>query len=83
METIAIKNKNKPNYEYFNVIIEKDEDDYLFASVTLLKIFYVQGKSLGELIKRITEAIELYLEVEKEEFKPLKFLGVQRVIIKK
>ncbi len=67
--------------KYFNVIIEKDEDGYLVASVPSLKGCHTQGKTLDELISRITEAIELCLEVEQEEFKPLEFIGVQRVEI--
>jgi predicted RNase H-like HicB family nuclease len=66
---------------YFNVIIEKDEDGYLIASVPSLKGCHTQGKSLDELMSRITEAIELCLEVEQEEIKPLEFIGVQRVAI--
>lgn len=69
--------------EYFNVVIEKDEDGYLVASVPSLKGCHTQAKTFDELIERITEAIELYLEVENEQFKPLEFIGVQRVAIKK
>jgi predicted RNase H-like HicB family nuclease len=68
---------------YFNVIIEKDEDGYLIASVPSLKGCHTQAKSLDELMSRITEAIELCLEVEQEQFKPLEFIGVQRVAITK
>jgi len=68
---------------YFNVIIEKDEDGYLIASVPSLKGCHTQAKNLDELMLRITEAIELCLEVEKEEFNPLEFIGVQRVAITK
>ncbi len=69
--------------EYFNVVIEKDEDGYLVASVPSLKGCHTQAKTMDELLARITEAIELCLEVEQEEFKPLEFIGVQRIAIKK
>jgi predicted RNase H-like HicB family nuclease len=69
--------------EYFNVIIERDEDGYLVASVPSLKGCHTQAKSFDELMERITEAIELCLEVEKEQFKPLEFVGLQRVAIKR
>jgi predicted RNase H-like HicB family nuclease len=65
----------------FNVIIEKDADGYLVASVPALKGCHTQAKSYDELIQRIQEAIELCLEMQNEEFEPLEFIGVQRVII--
>ncbi|MDJ0517103.1 MAG: type II toxin-antitoxin system HicB family antitoxin [Trichodesmium sp. MO_231.B1] len=67
--------------KYFNVIIEKDADGYLVASVPALKGCHTQAKSYDELIERIQEAIELCLEMENEEFEPLEFVGVQRVEI--
>jgi predicted RNase H-like HicB family nuclease len=67
--------------KYFNVIIEKDEDGYLVASVPSLKGCHTQARTFDQLIERITEAIELCLEVETEEIKPLEFIGVQRVAI--
>ncbi len=66
----------------YNVIIEKDADGYLVASVPGLKGCHTQAKSYDELIERIQEAIELCLEMENEEFEPLEFVGVQRVTIK-
>ena len=65
--------------KYFNVIIEKDADGYLVASVPALKGCHTQAKSYDELMERIQEAIELCLEMENEEFEPLEFVGVQRV----
>ena len=50
----------------FTIIIEKDEDGYYVASVVELPGCHTQGKTLDELMKRIREAIELYLEVEKD-----------------
>ncbi len=66
----------------FNVIIEKDADGYLVASVPSLKGCHTQAKSYDELIERIQEAIELCLAMENEEFEPLEFVGMQRVTIK-
>jgi predicted RNase H-like HicB family nuclease len=62
----------------FNVVIEKDEDGYYIASVPSLPGCHTQAKTLDELMKRIKEAIELYLEVEKEaaDFET-EFVGVQ------
>jgi len=50
--------------EYFNVIIEKDADGYLVASVPSLKGCHTQARNFDELMNRIKEAIELSLEVE-------------------
>ncbi|WP_416245105.1 type II toxin-antitoxin system HicB family antitoxin [Crocosphaera sp. XPORK-15E] len=44
---------------YFNVIIEKDGDGYLVASVPSLKGCHTQAKTFDELMERIKEAIEL------------------------
>jgi len=67
----------------FNVIIEKDEDDYFFAIVPGFPGCHTQAKSLDELIKRVKEAIELYLEVEGSAAARSSgtFLGVQVVEI--
>jgi len=40
---------------------------------------HTQAKSLDVLMKRVREAIELCLEVEKEERRVTRFIGVQRV----
>jgi len=63
----------------FSVIIEKDEDGYYVGSVPALRGCHTQAKSLDTLIKRIQEAIELCLEVEK----PIsnEFIGVQKVAV--
>ncbi len=50
----------------FNIVIEQDIDDLYIASVPELPGCHTQAKSLDELQKRIIEAIELYIEVEKE-----------------
>ena len=51
----------------FNVIIEQDEDGFYIGNVPELPGCHTQAKSLDELNKRIQEAIELYLEVDKEQ----------------
>ncbi len=63
----------------FNVVIEKDEDGYFVASVPTLRGCHTQAKSLDVLMKRIKEAIELCLEVEKPVSNT--FIGVQRVAV--
>ena len=63
----------------FSVIIEKDEDGFFIASVPALRGCHTQAKSLDTLMKRIKEAIELCLQVEKPMAN--KFIGVQKVAI--
>lgn len=63
----------------FNVVIEQDEDGYYVASVPTLPGCHTQARSLDDLMLRIQEAIELYLEVESETPRSLDFIGVQRV----
>jgi predicted RNase H-like HicB family nuclease len=48
----------------FSVVIEKDEDGYYVAYVPELPGCHTQAKTLDELLERIKEAVELYLEVE-------------------
>ncbi len=50
----------------FTTVVERDEDGYYVGSVVELPGCHTQAKSLDELTKRIKEAIELYLESEKE-----------------
>ena len=49
----------------FSVVIERDSDGMLIASVPNLRGCHSQAKSLDELMSRIKEAIELCLEVER------------------
>jgi predicted RNase H-like HicB family nuclease len=53
--------------QYFNVIVEKDSDGYLVASVPALKGCHTQAKSYDQLMERIQEAIELYLYNNQEK----------------
>jgi len=48
----------------FNVIIERDEEDYYVASVPELQGCHTQATSLDELMERIREAIDLCLEMD-------------------
>jgi len=64
----------------FDVVIERDEDRYYVASVPELPGCHTQARTLDELMKRIEEAIELYLEVEKEAARvTTEFVGIQVV----
>ncbi|MBU2589924.1 MAG: type II toxin-antitoxin system HicB family antitoxin [Nanoarchaeota archaeon] len=64
----------------FNVLIEKGEDGYLIAEVVGLPGCHTQAKSLDQLMKRVKEAISLYLKCQKEAINIQDtFIGVQKV----
>ncbi|CAN5288803.1 type II toxin-antitoxin system HicB family antitoxin [soil metagenome] len=65
----------------FNIVIEQDEDGIFVASVPEIHGCHTQAKSLDVLMKRIREAIELCLEVEKMETLPTRFIGIQRITV--
>ncbi len=48
-----------------NIVVEKGEDGYLIAEVKGLPGCHTQAKTFDELIRRIKEAIRLYLKVKK------------------
>jgi predicted RNase H-like HicB family nuclease len=52
----------------FSVVIEKDADGWFLASVPELNGCYTQARSLDELMARITEAVQLCLEVGRNSF---------------
>jgi predicted RNase H-like HicB family nuclease len=66
----------------FTVIIEKDKEGYLVGEVVELPGCHTQAKSLDELMERIKEAIELYLDVQGEALeKEVEFVGIQEITI--
>ena len=50
----------------FTVLIERDEEGYLVATVPSLRGCHTQAKSLDTLMKRVREVIALCLEEEQE-----------------
>lgn len=65
----------------FNVVIEKDEEGLYVASVPDIPGCYTQGKTLNQVLERIKEAIEVCLEADGNEIKPMKFIGLQKIEI--
>lgn len=61
----------------FHVIIERDAEGYLVATVPELKGCHTQAKTLDGLMKRVREAVELCLEVE--DSLPTRFVGLQTI----
>ena len=85
ISTSDLQNKLKSSREAYNVkrdftvVIERDEDGIYVASVPELVGCHTQAKTLDELRERITEAVQLYLEVESEKVGASEFIGIQRV----
>ncbi|HEV2126706.1 MAG TPA: type II toxin-antitoxin system HicB family antitoxin [Chloroflexota bacterium] len=66
----------------FTVVIERDEDGYLVASVPLLPGCHTQARSMDELLERVKEAIQLCLEAGGEDAEEhLELVGIQRVTV--
>lgn len=66
----------------FPVVITQDEDGLYMAKVPSLQGCHTQAKTLPVLYKRIEEAIELCLEVQKQKHHPIpqeKFIGFQQI----
>lgn len=67
----------------YTVIIEQGLDGYLVASVVELTGCFTQARTKPELLERIKEAIEIYLEAsgtEVPEEHP-EFVSVERVVL--
>ena len=66
----------------YTVVIEKDEDGYYVGSVPTLPGCHTQAASMDQLLGRMREAIELWIEVESVDGpKPLDLVGVQRITV--
>ena len=63
----------------YDVLIERDEDGNLGASVPALPECHTQARSLDQLMERIKEAIALCLEERGQTPASLTFVGIQRV----
>ena len=71
----------KSKLREFSVLIERDAEGFVVASVPALRGCHTQAKSLDKLMERVREAIELCLEVESEPFVSGEFVGFQRVAV--
>jgi len=63
----------------YNVLIEKGVDGYYVGSVIELPGCHTQGRSIDELLDRMKEAIEVYLEAIPSEERESEFVGIQRM----
>jgi len=50
----------------FTVVVERDEDGYYVGSVVELPGCHTQARTVEELMERVREAVELYLEAAGE-----------------
>lgn len=63
----------------FNIIVEKDEDEWFVSEVIELPGCHTQAKTMDELIARTKEAIQSYLEID-EFSEPLsKFIELRQI----
>lgn len=60
----------------FKIIIEQDEDSYFIASVPSVPGCYSQGKTYEEALKNVKEALQLCLDVAKDNSQYL-----QRIVL--
>jgi len=67
----------------FTVLIEQDEDGWYVATVPDIQGCHTQGKTISEVVERIKEAIELCLEADGEDIEPMRFIGIQKVRVKR
>lgn len=73
-----MKNLRRSKREFL-VLIERDEDDMLIASVPSLTGCHTQAWDIPTLITRIKEAVQLCLECQKTPIPNLKFVGIQEI----
>ena len=68
-----------PMAREYDILIERDREGWLVASVPALPGCQTQARSQDELLERIREAILACLEEQGEEPETLDFVGIQRV----
>jgi len=61
----------------YSVVIERDEDGLYIASIPELPGCHTQARSIDEVMSRIKEAAELYLEATGVEPSENEFVGIQ------
>ncbi len=69
----------KEDMATFHVVVEQGEDGYLIAEVLGLPGCRTQAKSQDELMRRVKEAIRLYLKSKKLDGPVPQFVGLQQV----
>lgn len=65
----------------FQVVIEQDEDGWYVGTVPGLQGCHTQARTIPALEKRIKEAVQLCLSVEKDPKKRNRFVGLHQMEI--
>ena len=76
--------RNRKKVRRFTVVLERDEDGVYVASVPVLRGCHTQAKTLDQAMRRIREAVELWLEVQGRragQIPTLDFVGIQQLDI--
>jgi predicted RNase H-like HicB family nuclease len=73
--------KSRVRKREFTVIVERDREGWYVGTVAQLAGCHTQARSLDILMKRIREAIELCLEVQRNDPAGIEFVGVQRIAV--
>lgn len=64
----------------YTLLIEKDEEGWLVSEVVELPGCHTQAKTMDQLLARTTEAIQAYLQDEKNDIEVVQqFVGVQQI----
>ena len=67
----------------FTVVVERDEDGYYVGSVVELPGCHTQARTVEELMERVREAVELYLEAAGEAVIPrVEFVCVRTITVR-
>ncbi len=64
-----------------NIVIERDEEGWLVGSVPSLPGCHTQARSHDELIERMHEAIEAYLDAFGHDVVINEFVGVETITV--
>ena len=80
-KVINLPSKSNLVNKTLTVIVERDEEGWYVGSVPELPGCHTQAQTLDELMERIKEAIELYLEVEPDILQRdiSRFVGIHHV----
>ena len=65
----------------FTVVVERDAEGYLVASVPALPGCHTQARARDELSERVREAIAVCLEAEAEPPADLEFVAIERIAV--
>ncbi len=61
----------------YNVVIERDDDGLYIANIPELPGCHTQARTIDEVMKRIKEAAELYIETTGIKSSESEFVGIQ------